>query len=92
MKRGNMTTTHERTSSAVLPERLTGQGLDEHQYESGDRAIHILLTDAVVGPQTDLVITYRDGAYEVWAQRGMIRFVREYAGAPAASLNQKRTW
>ncbi len=72
-----MTTTSIETP--VLPERLAGQGLDEHQYESGDRAIHILLTDAVAGPQTDLVITYREGAYEVWAQRGMIRFQRFHA-------------
>ncbi len=63
----------------VLPERLMGQGLNEHQYESGDRAIHILLTDPVAGPQTDMVITYRDGAYEIWAQRGMVRFQRTYA-------------
>ena len=69
-----MTTTS--VDTPVLPERLAGQGLDEQQYESGDRAIHILLTDPVAGPQTDLVITYRDGAYEVWAQRGMIRFQR----------------
>jgi hypothetical protein len=26
-----------------------------------------------------MVITYRDGAYEVWAQRGMIRFERRFA-------------
>lgn len=74
-----MTATHDRTASAVGPERLRGQGLDEHQAESGDRAIHILLTDPVAGPQTDMVMTYRDGAYEVWAQRGMIRFQRFYA-------------
>jgi predicted AlkP superfamily pyrophosphatase or phosphodiesterase len=72
-----MTTT--RIDAPVLPERLAGQGLDEHQDESGDRAIHILLRDPVAGPQTDLVITYRDGAYEVWAQRGMIRFQRFFA-------------
>ena len=71
--------TTEARSAAVLPERLAGQGLDEHQYESGERAIRALLTDPVVGPQTDLVITYRDGAYEVWARRGMIRFERRYA-------------
>jgi hypothetical protein len=77
-----MTTTHDRaTDTPVLPERLAGQGLDLHQYESGDRAIHILLTDATAGPHTDLVITYRDGAYEVWAQRGMIRFQRFLAPA-----------
>jgi hypothetical protein len=69
-----MTATHDPVSTPALPERLQGQGLDEHQYESGDRAIHAILTDATAGPQTDLVITYRDGAYEVWAQRGMIRF------------------
>src|SRR5205814_2408903 len=75
----SMTAPHERTSAPVLPERLRGQGLDEHQYESGDRAIHTILTDATAGPQTDMVITYRDGAYEVWAHRGMIRFERYYA-------------
>ncbi len=74
-----MTTTVEREGSAVGPERLRGQGLDEHQYESGDRAIHAILSDATAGPQTDMVITYRAGAYEVWAQRGMIRFQRAYA-------------
>ena len=74
-----MTTTHERVSTPVGPERLAGQGLDPHQYESGDRAIHILLTDATAGPQTDMVITYRADAYEVWAQRGMIRFQRFHA-------------
>src|SRR3972149_2999315 len=71
------------------PEREGGQGLDANQEESGNRAIVALLTDAVRGPQTDLVITYRDGpdpdgrggqgAYEVWAQRGMVRFQRFYA-------------
>ncbi|MCH7837808.1 MAG: alkaline phosphatase family protein [Chloroflexi bacterium] len=61
------------------PERLAGQGLDANQEESGHRAIHLLLTHPVVGPQTDLVVTYRDGAYEVWAQRGMVRFQRSFA-------------
>ncbi len=74
-------TTMQRTEDAVGPERPGGQGLDEHQGESGERAIRLLLTDPVVGPQTDLVITWRDGAYEVWAARGMIRFVRSYAPA-----------
>jgi hypothetical protein len=60
----------------VGPERLRGQGLDEHQYESGDRAILAILTDPKAGPETDLVITYRHDAYEVWAKRGMIRFQR----------------
>src|SRR6476469_8027185 len=71
-----MSATHDRIDTPAVPERLRGQGLDEHQYESGDRAIHAILTDATAGPQTDLVITYRDGAYEVWAARGMIRFQR----------------
>jgi len=58
------------------PEVMGGQGLDPEQEESGNRAIHFLLTDPVVGPQTDLVITYRNNAYEVWASRGMVRFQR----------------
>ena len=66
----------ERTAG---PERPGGQGLDANQEESGNRAIAALLTDPVRGPQTDLVITYRDEAYEVWAKRGMIRFQRFYA-------------
>jgi hypothetical protein len=74
-----MTTTHERVTAPVGPERPGGQGLDPNQYESGDRAIHILLTDETAGPQTDLVITWRDDAYEVWAKRGMVRFQRFYA-------------
>ena len=72
------------------PERSGGQGLDRHQEESGNRAIAALLTDDVVGPQVDLVLTWRagsdggaggaddraDGAYEVWSARGMVRFRR----------------
>ena len=77
-----MTTTHAAAQAhPVLPERLAGQGLDEHQYESGDRAIQAILTDPTAGPQTDLVITYRAGAYEVWAKRGMIRFQRFHASS-----------
>src|SRR3990172_7513846 len=76
-----MTTTEQRIAG---PERPGGQGLDPNQEESGNHAIAALLTDAVRGPQTDLVMTYRqsadgEGAYEVWAQRGMIRFQRFYA-------------
>lgn len=74
-----MTTMRDQIAGAVGPERLRGQGLDAEQYESGDRAIRILLTDPVVGPQTDFVATCRDGAYEVWAARGMVRFTRHYA-------------
>ncbi|MEX2245688.1 MAG: alkaline phosphatase family protein [Dehalococcoidia bacterium] len=74
-----MTTMQQRVSTPAGPERPGGQGLDAHQYESGERAIRILLTDETAGPQTDLVITHRDGAYEVWAARGMVRFQRFYA-------------
>jgi phosphonoacetate hydrolase len=74
-----MAVTHERVGTPVGPERPGGQGLDPNQHESGDRAIHILLTDEKAGPQTDMVITYRDGAYEAWAKRGMVRFQRFYA-------------
>lgn len=63
------------------PERLAGQGLDPEQHDSGNRAIHSLLATDGVGNQVDLVLTWRgdgtgDGAYEVWAQRGMVRFRR----------------
>jgi hypothetical protein len=62
------------------PEQLRGQGLQPAQDESGDRAILALLTDPVVGPQVDLLLTWRphdDGAgYEVWSSRGMVRFRR----------------
>lgn len=74
-----MTTVEPRAGAVAPPERPGGQGLDSNQYESGERAIALLLTHDVVGPQTDFVATYRDGAYEVWARRGMIRFERLYA-------------
>jgi phosphonoacetate hydrolase len=85
-----MTTVEQRIAG---PERPGGQGLDANQEESGNRAIIALLTDPVRGEQTDLVMTYRHetrqqtsepanqetGAYEVWAKRGMVRFVRSCA-------------
>ena len=58
------------------PERPAGQGLQPDQYESGDRAIHALLTSPVVGPQVDLLLTWRPTGYEVWSARGMVRFQR----------------
>jgi hypothetical protein len=72
-----MTTTERRLAP---PERPGGQGLDPNQEESGNRAIIALLTDDTHGP-TDWVATYRhgqdgQGAYEVWALRGMVRFQR----------------
>jgi len=71
-----MTTVEERIAG---PERPGGQGLDANQDESGNRAIIALLADPVRGDQTDLVMTCRDGAYEVWAKRGMVRFERYFA-------------
>ncbi len=58
------------------PERPGPQGLGVEQWESGNRAILGLLEDPEVRNHVDLVITYRDGAYEVWAARGMVRFRR----------------
>ena len=74
-----MTTAETTQGTLALPERLVGQGLDSNQEESGNRAIHLLLTHPVVGEQVDFVATYRDGAYEVWSARGMVRFQRSYA-------------
>jgi len=36
------------------PERLAGQGLDPHQYESGDRTIAALLGEAPTRDHVDL--------------------------------------
>jgi len=58
------------------PERLEGPGPAADQFESGDRTIEILLTKKPALDQVDFVATWRDGAYEVWARRGMIRFKR----------------
>ena len=73
-----MATTEAGEIALAGPERLGGQGLDRNQEESGNRAISLLLTDPVVGDQTDFVATHRDGAYEVWAKRGMVSFQRHY--------------
>jgi hypothetical protein len=66
------------------PERLGGQGLDAEQQESGNRAIELLLTDPAASSGVDLVITWRQdeegGAYEVWSQRGLLRFRRLLGG------------
>ncbi|MEO8458683.1 MAG: hypothetical protein ABI559_12840, partial [Chloroflexota bacterium] len=77
-----MTTTERKVAP---PERLVGQGLDPNQEESGNRAIVAMLTDDSHG-ETDWLATYRyqtdadgeplEGAYEVWAKRGMVRFHR----------------
>jgi phosphonoacetate hydrolase len=66
----------ERMPTVWEPERPGGQGLDRNQEESGNRAILALLSDPQVRDQVDLVITYRDRAYEVWSVRGLVRFER----------------
>ena len=58
------------------PQRPGGQGLDDQQTESGNRAILALLRDPEARDHVDLVITCRDCTYEVWAARGMVRFQR----------------
>ncbi len=63
----------------VGPEQPGGQGLDPNQFASGDHAILRALTDPAVCAQVEMVITYREPAYEVWSKRGMIRFCRYYA-------------
>ncbi len=75
-----MTGTEAQDVAVAGPERPGGQGLDASQEESGNRAIHLLLTHPVVAPQTDFVATHRNGSYEVWAQRGMVRFRRRVGG------------
>ena len=67
------------------PERRGGQGLDPHQYDSGDATILALLAETPAADHVDLAITWRakENAYEVWSRRGMIRFKR-FAGERGA--------
>jgi len=70
----------------IGPERPGGQGLDHHQEESGNLAIHRLLTSEEGRAWTDFVATARqerDGSwcYEAWALRGMVRWVRRYGAS-----------
>ena len=58
------------------PERRGGQGLDPHQYDSGDATILALLAETPAADFVDLAITWRADAYEVWSRRGMVRFKR----------------
>src|SRR5579863_8446937 len=58
------------------PERRGGQGLDPHQYDSGDATILALLAESPAADFVDLAITWRADAYEVWSRRGMVRFKR----------------
>ena len=79
-----MTTTESRTTGCIGPDRPGGQGLDHHQEESGNNAIHKLLTSDDGQAWTDFVATARqaeDGSwsYEAWALRGMVRWIRRYA-------------
>ena len=72
------------SKACVGPERPGGQGLDHNQEESGNLAIHKLLTSDDGRAWTDFVATARqerDGSwsYEAWALRGMVRWVRRYA-------------
>jgi hypothetical protein len=62
--------------SVFAAERVGAQGLTPDKWESGNRAILALLEERGVREHVDLVITYRDGAYEVWAERGFVRFRR----------------
>lgn len=76
--------TESTTIAGIGPERLAGQGLDHNQEESGNLAIHKLLTTADGAAWTDFVATARqarDGSwrYEAWAARGMVAWVRTHA-------------
>lgn len=79
-----MTTSTAASQTCIGPERRGGQGLDHHQEESGNLAIHKLLTSEDGRAWTDFVATARQGhdgtwSYEAWALRGMVRWVRRYA-------------
>jgi hypothetical protein len=66
------------------PERLIDQGVGPDNVESAHRLIATLLGEAPAREWCDLVALYRrgpddaprDGDYEVWARRGMVRFRR----------------
>lgn len=78
-----MATSTSLAVDCVGPERPGGQGLDHHQEESGNLAIHKLLTTEDGRAWTDFVATARqarDGSwsYEAWSLRGMVRWVRRY--------------
>lgn len=79
-----MTIAEKTLATSIGPEREGGQGLDHNQEESGNLAIHKLLTTEDGRAWTDFVATCRrarDGsvAYEAWALRGMVRWIRRYA-------------
>ena len=72
------------THAAVGPERPGGQGLDHNQEESGNLAIWKLARERR-RPRLDRLRRHLPGrpgrrwAYEAWALRGMVRWVRRYA-------------
>ena len=79
-----MTAIETLPAECIGPERPGGQGLDHNQEESGNLAIHKLLTSEDGKAWTDFVATarqQRDGSwsYEAWAARGMVRWVRRHA-------------
>jgi hypothetical protein len=79
-------TTYAIRPAGVGPEHAGGQGLDANQEESGNLAIHKLLTSDDGRAWTDFVATCRIGedgstVYEAWALRGMVRWVRRFAAA-----------
>jgi hypothetical protein len=79
-----MTTAEKTLATSIGPERAGGQGLDHNQEESANLAIHKLLTTQDGSVWTDFVATCRtarDGsvAYEAWALRGMVRWIRRYS-------------
>jgi len=79
-----MTAIASTRSECAGPERPGGQGLDSHQEESGNLAIHKLLDSEDGRAWTDFVATARqasDGSwsYEAWAKRGMVRWLRREA-------------
>ena len=81
-----MTSTASNADINDDPVLLRGQGLAVHQEESGNLAILKLLTSREGRQWTDFVATMRvdgDGrcAYEAWAARGMVRWVRVRDGA-----------
>jgi len=81
-----MTAMETRRTDSIGPERVGGQGLDHNQEESGNLAIHKLLTSEDGKAWTDFVATARQGrdgswAYEAWSLRGLVRWTRRLAPA-----------
>ena len=75
------------------PQRPGGQGLDPHQFESGNLAIYELLTRrrARRGPTSwpHAGSKRTAAAYEAWALRGMVRWAREPEPAATATASSR---